>query len=106
MVWKIITGGDILKKQYSKPGIIIEDFKISQHIASCGAPHESQWGSPLSGSPASCAWLDPFNDRIFTSTSVGLGGNPCSDLQYKEENGKFDIYCYNNPEGGLAVFGS
>ena len=46
-----------MKKQYSKPGIIIEDFKISQHIASCGAPHESQWGSPLSGSPASCAWL-------------------------------------------------
>lgn len=32
-----------MKKQYSKPGIIIEDFKISQHIASCGAPHESQW---------------------------------------------------------------
>ena len=95
-----------MKKQYSKPGIIIEDFKISQHIASCGAPHESQWGSPLSGSPASCAWLDPFNDRIFTSTSMGLGGNPCSDLQYKQENGKFDIYCYNNPEGGLAVFGS
>ena len=61
-----------MKKQYSKPGIIIEDFKISQHIASCGAPHESQWGSPLSGSPASCAWLDPFNDRILVWVLVAI----------------------------------
>lgn len=97
-----------MKKQYSKPGIIIEDFKISQHIASCGVPHASQWGTPLSGSPASCAWKDPFGAMVFTSTSGKLNSleNPCSHLQLTEDKGKFGMYCYNNPADAIAVFGS
>ena len=30
----------------------------------------------------------------------------CTDFQYKDENGKFGQYCYNNPAGLQAVFGS
>lgn len=95
-----------MKKQYSKPGIIIEDFKISQHIASCGVPHQSQWGTPLSGSPTSCAWKDPFGSNVFANTTMGAGGNPCTHLQLTEDKGKFGMYCYNNPADALAVFGS
>ena len=36
-----------MKKQYSKPGIIIEDFRLTQHIASCaGIKHENDMGTP------------------------------------------------------------
>ena len=91
----------MMKKQYSKPGIIIEDFKLAQHIANCGVPHSSQWGTPLTTSPTSCAWQDSYGDKVFVMNS-----EYCTNFQYKDENGKFGQYCYNNPAGLQAVFGS
>lgn len=91
-----------MKKQYSKPGIIIEDFKLAQHIATdCGVPHSSQWGTPLSTSPTSCAWQDSYGGNVFVKDL-----SDCKDFQYEDDNGKFGQYCYNNPAGLQAVFGS
>lgn len=89
-----------MKKQYSKPGIIIEDFRISQHIASCGVPHQSQWGSPKHWSKTSCAWEGPFGEMLFSKGMVNICTDPIGP------GDKVGEICYDNPEGGITIFGS
>ena len=89
-----------MKKKYSKPGIIIEDFRISQHIASCaGIKHENSMGSPLQWSTASCAWEGPFGEKLF-STGMEVCTDPLGP------NDKNEMICYNAPDGSIAIFGS
>lgn len=89
-----------MKKQYSKPEIIIEDFRVTQHIASCaGIKHENDIGTPLQWSKTSCAWQGPFGEMLFST-----GMNKCTDpLGPKDKN---EIICYNAPDGSIVIFGS
>ena len=89
-----------MKKQYSKPGIIIEDFRISQHIASCGVAHESQWGSPKQWSKTTCAWQGPFGEMLFSKQMTNICTDPIGPGDVVGE------ICYDNPEGGITIFGS
>lgn len=92
-----------MKRQYSKPGIIIEDFSVAEHIASCaGVQHENYWGTPLTSDIGSCEWLGPDGRPIFSTSSV------CKTESLKEGStpGTFGNYCYNGPIGQMSVFGS
>lgn len=82
-----------MKKQYSKPEIIIEDFAIAQNIAqNCGYAGGNQYNH---SDPNTCAWK--YGDTtVFT--------NACN-FPLKPGLG-FDDICYNNPDGKTAVFGS
>jgi len=83
-----------MKKKYSKPRIVIEDFAIAQNIAqNCGYAGGSQYthSNPDSG----CAWW-------YESVTVFSSG---CDVPLDPEGG-FEDLCYNNPDGKTAVFGS
>lgn len=85
-----------MKKQYSKPGIIIENFELSQYIAyGCGAAHKSEFGGPLIKTKEECAWGDPFGDKLFIDMNI------CDN-----DPGDTAGVCYNNPEGGMNIFNS
>lgn len=89
-----------MKKQYSKPGIIIENFKISEQIATCqGVQHNNSWGSPQQWSKTTCAWLDNRGFYIFIE-----GMKDCT--KPVDPEGEFFGICYNNPSGKYIIFGS
>ena len=85
-----------MKKQYSKPGIIIDDFTITQNIASCGYAGGSQYNH---STPKGCAWDIGGGVTVFAK-----GTGYCMEEISPGE--KFGEICYNNPEGGKVVFGS
>lgn len=88
-----------MKKQYSKPGIIIEDFAIAQSIAaSCGASHNSNLGAPMQWSKTTCGW-DAGGAIIWTTNNDGCG------IKLKEDAQGFGV-CYNNPGNGVNIFSS
>lgn len=89
-----------MKKQYSKPGIIIENFSISQNIASgCNADHESVWGSPNHWSKNDCGWKDQWGAILWMDEKI------CTLIQENLDT-PVGAICYNNPEGGMVVFSS
>lgn len=86
-----------MKKKYSKPGIIIEDFSIAQNIAqNCG-------NAGLGGQKHtyadrySCGW-NTGAIVVFTTTPT------CEEIVGKDE--PYEGECYNNPGPGCTVFGS
>ncbi|MFR1810067.1 MAG: hypothetical protein ACLSWP_00850 [Terrisporobacter sp.] len=84
-----------MKKKYSKPRIIIEDFAIAQNIAqNCGYAGGNQYTH--SNPDGGCVWK--YGDTTVFSTSA-------CNFPLKPGLG-FDDLCYNNPEGKTAVFGS
>lgn len=90
-----------MKKKYMKPGIIIEDFKIAQNIAtSCGINPGTgtNYGTPLHADPYTCAWDDGI-DTFWTENVLTCGEKYDSDVP-------IGGICYNNPEGGMKVFAS
>lgn len=90
-----------LKKEYSKPGIIIEEFRISQNISdSCGVPGGgTSTGRPRYADRFNCAW-DVNGWLVFTE-----GNNKCVNDQYGKDEPYGDL-CYNNPVAGHSVFAS
>lgn len=89
-----------MKKQYSKPGIIIENFRIAEHIATCeGVKHSNSWGSPQQWSKTTCAWLDMRGMSLFIE-----GMDPCT--KPVDPDGDVGGFCYNNPANGYSIFGS
>ena len=91
-----------MKKQYSKPGIVIEEFKIAQNISlACGAPPGgSTLGRPRYADGAYCAWQSG-DLNIFIK-----GNTKCTDVDLDEGEDYFGI-CYNNPTpntGGFAAY--
>ncbi len=89
-----------MKKQYSKPGIIIEDFAIAQSIAAgCGAAHTSPWGSPTHANKNQCGWSDGI-DIIWAVEPI------CTEDGLTDIDGEVGGICYNNPEGGMSIFNS
>ncbi|WP_415990422.1 hypothetical protein [Intestinibacter bartlettii] len=85
-----------MKKQYSKPGIIIDDFSITQNIASCGYAGGSQYNH---SNPEKCTWKEG-DAIIFSSNFIDciVGLEPGTGLD--------GIICYNNPDGVHVAFGS
>lgn len=98
-----------MKNKYIKPTLIIERFTLTQSIAgSCegvaGGSAFSNFG-PMHWSKTSCAWNDG-GMAIFITQAV------CADIQLEAPDSSFTSmdgyhnYCYDNPDGGLSVFGS
>lgn len=82
-----------MKKKYSKPEIIIEDFAIAQNIAkNCGYAGGSEYNH---SNPNTCAW-QYGTITVFTDVC---------EVKLDPDDGFGDI-CYNNPDGETAVFGS
>lgn len=89
-----------MKKQYSKPGIIIEDFRLSQNIASCWSePGGNSLGKPSHWDKSSCGW-DMGNMIVWTTST-----KDCTSFDIPAD-GEIDGVCYNNPSGGNSIFSS
>ncbi len=85
-----------MKKVYTKPEIMFEDFSLSTMIASCGneATHDAslgKWG-------CKGYYDDQFGVVLFTSDFNGC--------KYVEADGDFNGYCYDVPQISLNLFGS
>lgn len=88
-----------MKKEYSKPGIIIENFTIAQNIAyNCGAAHKSPWGSPTHADRVNCGWSDGVD--IVWATEP-----PCTHEGLTTDDDVKGV-CYNNPSLGMNIFNS
>ena len=89
-----------MKKQYSKPGIFIESFNISQNISvGCkSVPGGTSLGHVNTGSKDSCGWQSG-------NMSWWLQGNIKCRIPLGE-NEEIEGVCYNNPSGGNTIFSS
>lgn len=85
-----------MKKEYSKPRIIIDDFSITQNIASCGYAGGNKYSH---SSPEKCTWDIGGGVTVFAK-GTGLCMKEISPGE------KFGEICYNNPSGITTVFGS
>lgn len=82
-----------MKKNYSAPEIMFEDFVLSTSLAACR--YSAQFAEN------SCAWDDPrdhFEFVVFT--------NDITACVYKAQDGKYNGICYHNPSDDCNVFSS
>ena len=84
-------------QNYVKPTIMIERFSLCQNIAA-GCTTGNEWGSATFGDKTSCGWETPGGDIIW------LEGTACNDPYGPDD--EFNGVCFNNPGGGLTIFGS
>ena len=87
-----------MKKAYTKPGFYIENFSLSQSIATdCGLirGQEGTLGKPGLKTKESCGW-DMGNLIVWTANST------CT-LEIGAET-PFEGVCYNAPNGGTSIF--
>ena len=91
-----------MKEKYMKPCLVTESFELSQSIAtSCidtGLEPNPIWG-PTANDPGSCVFMTGDGRTLFAA------GPACSVI-YGEGGPEISIFCYNNPSGGIPVFGS
>ena len=92
-----------MKKQYSKTGIIIEDFQIAQNIAiACSGVKPGGSGGTLGSANhadrGSCGW-NVGGSIYWTSKETR-----CNDIVGAEF--EVDGYCYHNSTTGLSMFSS
>lgn len=92
-----------MKEKYVKPKIILERFTLSQNIAATcqGVPGgaASMGNGPTAGNIYTCKWY-------FGGTYLFISGENCEYGPDAEGELDADIYCYNNPDGGIQMFGS
>lgn len=96
-----------MKKYYTKPVLMMEDFTLSQSIAhNCGK--NLDFSLATLKYKGSCGWdlmWDGVVDKNVQDTDGDVlfldGQNVCS---FKTES--FDGICYNNPAGGYNIFNS
>lgn len=86
-----------MKQNYVKPTIMIERFSLCQNIAAGCAPG-NEWGSANIGDKSSCGWITPGGQILW------LEGTVCKDHYGPDD--EFYGVCYNNPGGGMTIFGS
>lgn len=93
-----------MKKEYVKPGIIIEDFVLAQNISNgCGAvPGGNTLGKPTHWDTTTCGW--DLNDGTNCIIWVQQEGGVCTFNWSPEAS--YDGICYNNPGGGNSIFNS
>ena len=86
-----------MKKKYSKPGIIIEDFTIAQNIAqNCGnAGFAGQ--KHTYADKTSCGWH--VGDVV-----IFVKEQTCEEVI--DPDVPYEDLCYNTPSPGQVVFGS
>ena len=92
-----------MKRTYTKPTILLESFTLTQSIASdCGPfPANGSLGTPSSADKYSCGW----DMMDFTIWADGI--NPdCNSNMGVTNDTEISGVCYNNPNGGLTIFGS
>ena len=87
-----------MKKKYEKPGLYIENFAVSQYIATdCGFDREHDTnGKPNMGDNSSCGW-----DMGGVITWIGSNTKFNS---FEDPDTPLEVYCYNNVSGGLNAF--
>lgn len=90
-----------MKKQYSKPGIIIEDFRLAESIAGCNSkPGEA--GSTVGYSnhydKLTCGWV--IGGLVYW-TSPDAKCNKIVGEDFPVEG-----VCYNNSNGGNVIYNS
>ncbi len=88
-----------MKQKYVKPAMILERFTLTQSVAYTCAPGNRAWGRPSFANKNSCGWCLPGTDMI-----LWVSEPACNDLYGPED--KFEGICYNNPDGGMPIFGS
>lgn len=90
-----------MKKQYSKPGIIIEDFAIAQNIAAgCGAiTNPNKWGWPGHANRGVCGWHDGL-DIIWAAKPM------CTEDGITKIDAIVGGLCYHNPSDEMNIFSS
>lgn len=90
-----------MKKVYTKPVLMMEDFTLSQSIAhNCG--DNLDWNHASLKYKGSCGW-DVDQDKGTTYDVYFMDGqNVCSIPTLGEVEGA----CYNNPNGGFNIFNS
>ena len=83
--------------------MIVERFTLSQSIAApCTAASDPSklYGDPNQQTRATCNWVYG-DDVLFAANTV----KPCS-MELSEGADFGGIFCYNNPDPDLALFGS
>ncbi len=88
-----------MKQKYVKPAMVLERFTLTQNIARDCGPANREWGQPTFGDEANCGWKVPGTDMILWVYSPA-----CNELYGPDD--PFEGICYNNPEGGMPIFGS
>lgn len=91
-----------MKMAYVKPSMIVERFTLSQSIAApCTAASDPSklYGDPNQQTRSTCQWV--YGDDILFTAGNTKGCN----LELSE-GVDVGIFCYNNPDPDLAVFGS
>lgn len=88
-----------MKKNYTKPGIIIESFEIAQNICSCGAiAGGNNLGRPNQWVKGACGWITQSN-VIWVDAEMN-----CTFTVDEDAEG-FGV-CYNNPSEMNNIFSS
>lgn len=90
-----------MKKAYTKPQLFVEDFALTQTVASgCGTSTSSisSLGHPNHWGRSTCGW-DLGSDII-----VWTEGNVCT--YHISADADYEGFCYNNPDGGIVIFAS
>ena len=91
-----------MKKTYVKPALAVESFVLSQSIAvNCGVPGGgTEMGAPNHVDKISCGWEMDSATVIWLDTMANICTFPVGEDE--------PVYgmCYNNPNGGVTIFGS
>lgn len=89
----------MMKKEYRRPTIVIEQFTLAAHIASCGVgANSSPLGTPTMKSQGECGFKLPNNRVVFTDSA--------NDCTFKIKGDQFRGYCYNVPTASMSLFSS
>ena len=88
-----------MRKTYTRPVLNIEHFTMTQSIAAnCNMPgYNKSWGIPTHDDKYTCAWDD--GDDIYWAIDHICETVVADDFE-------LEVGCYNNPNGGVTVFGS
>ena len=88
-----------MKAKYVKPDLLVESFTLMQNIANtCAGAAGSTLGHPTFGDGDNCGW------SLGGAAILWAHAGACDDLV--EPNTEVSGICYNNPNGGLSIFGS
>ena len=87
-----------MKLPYTKPLVVIESYDMAQSISNnCGTTSGSTLGKPNHGDKSTCGW-------DLGGTVLWAMDGMCDWILGVDEN--WEGICYNNPNGGMTIFGS
>lgn len=96
-----------MKKVYTKPVLMMEDFTLSQSIAhNCG--DNLDWNNATLKYRGSCGWDLMLNGVVDSGVQDTDGDVLFLDSQSvcTFKTLEFEGVCYNNPSGGFNIFNS